>query len=320
MHDSPDIEVHFLAQPAGAPITPSDVQQYDALLIKRNPVVATVFEQATSAKAEIRLRLLARNGVGYDHIDVGACNRAGVMISITPEAVARPVASSILAMMLAFSHRLFERDRLTRAGRWADRWNHSGMALTGRTLGVIGLGNIGLEVFRLAAPWKMRHLGYTPRPRPDKYNGLNVELVSLDALFEQSDFVALCCPLNDQTRGLVDATVLGRMRRHAFLINTARGEVIQERALVEALRDGQIAGAGIDVFEKEPPPKDHPLFMLDNVIVGSHNLAYSDELNSAANLAVAMATLSLAEGRAPKGLVNVQVLQHPRLRDLSPQP
>lgn len=310
----PGLEVEFLEQPATSPITREDVCRYDALLIKRNPVDGALL--AADAPGELHLRLLARNGVGFDHIDVEACTRAGVLVCTTPDAVARPVASSVMAMMLAFSHELFTRDRLTRAGRWSDRWNRTGMALTGRTLGVVGLGNIGLELLRLAAPWGMRHLGTTPRVDEARYAGLRVEPVALDVLLAQSDFVALCCPLNDKTRGLIDARALGLMQKHAYLINTARGEVVDEAALVEALAAGQIAGAGIDVYETEPPRKTHPLFAMDNVIVGSHNLAYTDEMNSRSNRSVANAACLLAEGRLPPHVINPAVLSHPRLADL----
>jgi D-3-phosphoglycerate dehydrogenase len=227
------------------------------------------------------------------------------------------VASSIMAMMLAFSHQLLPRDRATRAGQWSQRWNQLGRALTGRTLGVIGLGNIGLELLRLALPWEMRHLGTTPRVNMARYAGLNVEPVALDRLLAESDFVALCCPLNDATRGLIDARALARMQAHAVLINTARGEVVDEAALIDALRSGRIGGAGIDVFAQEPPAKDNPLFALDNVILGSHNLAYSDELNSKANRSCAAAMVALAANKRPAQLLNTPVLGHPRLAGLS---
>lgn len=308
------LDIETLSQPAQAPITRADVCRYDMLMIKRNPVDAALFDE--QAGGALRLRLLARNGVGFDHIALDACTSAGVLVCTTPDAVARPVASSIMAMMLAFSHRLIPRDKATRAGRWSERWNQVGRALTGRTLGVVGLGNIGLELLRLAQPWDMRHLGTTPRLDMPRYAGLRVEPVPLAKLLAESDFVALCCPLNDATRGLIDAAALARMQPHAVLINTARGEVVDEPALVDALRSGRIAGAGIDVFAQEPPAPDNPLFGLDNVILGSHNLAYTDELNSKANHTCAAAVGLLAADRIPAHLVNPEVLAHPRLAPL----
>lgn len=310
----PGLVIDILESAALAPITPADVCRYDALMIKRNPVDAAVFE--AHATGALRLRLLVRNGVGFDHIAMDACTKAGVMVCTTPDAVARPVASSIMAMMLAFSHRLMPRDRATREGRWSERWDRAGLALTGRTLGVVGLGNIGLELLRLALPWEMRHLGTAPRVQMARYAGLRVEPVLFDQLLAESDFIALCCPLNDATRGLIGAAALARMQSHAVLINTARGEVVNEHALVDALRSGRIAGAGIDVFAQEPPAADNPLFGLDNVILGSHNLAHTDELNSKANRSCAAAIGLLAVNRQPPHIVNAQVLVHPRLADL----
>lgn len=312
----PGIVIETLAQAAMAPITRADACRFDALLIKRNPVDATVVDP--QGDGSLRLRLLARNGVGYDHIAMDACTRAGVMVCTTPGAVARPVASSIMALMLAFSHRLLPRDRATRQGSWSERWNTVGRGLTGRTLGVVGLGNIGLELLRLALPWQMRHLGTTPRVDTARYAGLRVEPVELDRLLAESDYLALCCPLTDATRGLIDSAALARMQPHAVLLNTARGEVVDEAALVDALRSRRIAGAGIDVFAQEPPAPANPLFALDNVILGSHNLAYTDELNIQANRSSAAAIGLLAANRLAPHLVNRAVLAHARLANLQP--
>lgn len=318
---SSNIEIQFLDQAAAMPVTQNDVRQFDVLLIKRNPVSASALDPALSdSKPGARLRLLARNGAGYDHIDVDACTRAGIMVSVTRQAVAHSVASSVLALMLAFSHRLPERDRMTRAGQWSRRWAEHGTALRGRTLGVIGLGNIGLEVFRLSSPWGMRHLGYTPRPDAAKYKGLDIELTDLPTLLRNSDFIALCCPFTDQTHHLIDAAAFELMRPNAILINTARGEIVDEAALVSALKEQRIAGAGIDVYETEPPRHDHPLFSFDSVILGSHNLAYSDELNRAANRAAVDAVMAFAAGNIPQDLVNPQVLVHPNFDALAKSP
>lgn len=310
----PGVTVAFLAPHAGSPVTREDVCNFDALIIKRNPVSASII--AADAPGQTRLRLLARNGVGVDHIDVAACTAAGIVVATTPDAVARPVASSVMAMMLAFSHDLFARDRLARSGPWTDRWNRTGPALTGRTLGIVGLGNIGLELVRLAAPWGMRVLGATRTVNDARYANLGITTVSLDTLLAESDFVSLCCPLTPETHRLMDARALARMKPEAYLINTARGEVVDENALVQALTRKQIAGAGIDVYETEPPLPSNPLFALDNVILGSHNLAYTDELNAKANRSVVEAVCSLAVGQAPVCTINRSALDHPRLAAL----
>lgn len=308
----PGMEIEFLATPPASAITASDVARFDVLVIKRNPL-----SEATLAAPGLRLRLVARNGVGVDHIDVPACTRAGVIVSTTPDAIARPVASATMAMLLAFSHELFVRDRATRAGRWSERWNRPGMALSGRTLGVVGLGNIGCELLRLAAPWGMRHLGHTPRFDAVRHGALGVEPVDLDTLLARSDFVALCCPLNASTRGMIDAARLALMQPHAFLVNTARGEVVDEAALVETLAARRIAGAGIDVYETEPPRADHPFFALDNVILGSHNLAYTDALNRDSNRSAIDAVCRFRAGTRPRHVVNPEVLGHARVGGLA---
>lgn len=309
--DLPGVVVEFLPPPPGSPITREDVCTYDALIIKRNPVTAAIV--ADDAPGKMRLRLIARNGVGFDHIDVPACSAAGIAVATTPDAVARPMASAIMAMMLAFSHDLLARDRLARSGPWKDRWNRVAPALTGRTLGVVGLGNIGMELTRLAAPWGMRRISATPTSNPAQYASLGIEIVPLDTLLAESDFVALCCPFTPQTHRLIDARALARMKPDAYLINTARGEIVDESALVQALVNGQIAGAGIDVYETEPPRADNPLFALGNVILGSHNLGYTDELNIKSNRSVVAAVCSLAGGRAPRYTINPLSLKHPRL-------
>lgn len=307
----PGTEVEFLAAPATSALTRDDVARFDVIVTKRNPLT-----EETLAAPGLRLRLLARNGVGFDHIEVPACTQAGVIVCTTPDAVARPVASATMALMLAFSHDLFARDRATRTGRWGERWNRAGMALTGRTLGVVGLGNIGCELLRLAAPWGMHHVAYTPR-LDSRHAALDVEPVDLDPLLARSDFVALCCPLNDATRGLIDARRLALMQPHAYLINTSRGEVVDESALVAALAGRHIAGAGIDVYETEPPRPDHPLFALDNAIVGSHNLAYTDALNRDGNRSVVDTLCRFHAGERPCHVVNPDVLSHARVAFLA---
>jgi len=313
LEDSENLELHILDQPPMAPITRADAEQFDILIIKRNPVTRAAILEDPGKKRDIRLKLIVRNGAGHDHIDVDACTDAGIMVATTPQAVAFSVASSILALMLALAHRIPERDRLTRAGQWSRRWENPGMSLRGRTLGVVGLGNIGLELVRLAMPWQMRHLGYTPRPQPERYTNLNIEPGSLETVLAESDFLAICCPLTAKTRHLVNEATLRLMRPCTILINTARGEIVDERALAEALREGRIAGAGIDVFETEPPSARNPLFELDNVILGSHNLAYTDELNRSANMASAELVLSYLAGRAPSTLINPEVMNRHRI-------
>jgi D-3-phosphoglycerate dehydrogenase len=311
LKQEPLLDLQILDDPAPTQITATHAARFDCIIMKRSPLGADAL-----GKPDQRLMLVSRNGVGFEHLDVEACTREGVMINTTPEAVQRPVASSILAFMLALAHRLPLRDQMTRAGRWKERNNVLGIGLRGKTLGVIGVGNIGTEVFRLAKPWGMTHLGCEPNAPPEGFPDLNVQLVDLGRLLKESDFVCLCCPHNDQTRRIIGEPELGLMKQTAYLINTARGEIVHESALIEALSQNRIAGAAIDVFENEPPSPENLLFKLDNVIVSSHNICLSDEGRRLGNHAVAAAVLAVARGEYPKNIINPEVLDHSRIKEI----
>jgi phosphoglycerate dehydrogenase-like enzyme len=308
--DRPGIEWAY-TQSAGPDISPQDAADFDAMCVMLGRVTP-----ATFAGANRRLKLIARFGVGYDTIDVPACTENGVLVAIAPDGVRRPVATSVITFVLALAQKLLIKDKLTRAGRWGEKLDHVGMGVTGRVLGTIGLGNIGADVFRLAQPFGMRHLAADPYASPDLARELKVELCDLDTLLRTADFVSVNCPLSESTRGLIGARELSLMKPTAYLINTARGPIVQEQALYEALRAGRIAGAGLDVFELEPAAATNPLFALDNVIVTPHGLCFTDEcLNGLARSAFG-AAMAVASGRAPPHLVNSEALKHPALAHL----
>jgi D-3-phosphoglycerate dehydrogenase len=308
--DAPGIAWEYLERPEPV-ITPETVQRYDALCVMMGRVTP-----ATLAADAQRLKLIARFGVGYDTIDVEACTRRGVMITIAPDGVRRPVATTVITFVLALAQKLLVKDRITRSGRWAEKLDHIGMGLTGRTLGAIGLGNIGAEVFRLAAPFGMKHLACDPYASAASARELGVELCGFDELLQRSDFVSVMCPLNEQTRGLIGPRELGAMKPTAYLINTARGPIVQEKALYEALKSGRIAGAGLDVFEVEPTPADNPLLSLDNVIVTPHGLCFTDECLTGLARSAFSAAAALAAGHVPDHVVNRDALAHPTLGGL----
>jgi D-3-phosphoglycerate dehydrogenase len=264
-----------------------------------------------------RLRLIARFGVGYDSVDVPACTKAGTLLTITPDGVRRPVATTVLTFILALAQKLLVKDRLTREGKWGERLQHIGMGLSARTLGAIGMGNIGADVFRLAAPFGMRHLACDPYPNEALARELRVELVDLETLLRSSDFVCVMCPLDAKTRGLVGRRELALMKPTAYLVNTARGPIVDEAALYEALAERRIAGAGLDVFVEEPTPRDNPILRLDNVIVTPHSLCFTDECLDGLARSAFSACAALAQGRVPPHVVNPEALSHPLLRGLS---
>jgi phosphoglycerate dehydrogenase-like enzyme len=292
----------------GQELTAEQVSSYDALI-----VLAPRVGPATVEGAE-RLAVVARFGVGYDNVDVEACTRNGVALTITPDGVRRPVAASILALLLALSHRLLIKDRMARDGRWEEKLDHMGTGLTGRTLGSVGLGNIGREMFALARPLEMRHLAHDPYATSEMAAEAGAELVGLEELLGASDFVTINCALTPDTHHLLDAGRLGLMKRSAFLINTARGQIVDQAALTGALVGGRIAGAALDVFEKEPADPEDPIFSLPNVICAPHALAWTDELALGNGRSACGSVLAVAAGRVPDNVVNAKVLDSPRWR------
>ena len=285
MQDSPEIR-------------PEQVERYDAIC-----AMLTRFTPNSLNTPSPRLKLIARFGVGYDTIDVPSCEKAGILLTIAPDGVRRPVAVSAITFMLMLAHKVGIKDRLTRAGRWAEKSDHIGTGLTGRILGSIGVGNIGAEMFRMAKPFDMHFIAHDPFADKALMASLGVKLVDLETLFARSDFLTVNCPLNDKTRGLVDARLLALMKKTAYLINTARGPIVDESALYAALVGHQIAGAGLDVFEVEPTPANNPLLQLDNVIVTPHGICFTDECMQALAASTFRAVIDVMNGRTPPYVV-----------------
>ena len=302
--DAPGIEWEFLPEVA-AELTPEHAARYDAIC-----VLGAKVTRKTVSGPERRLKLIARFGVGYDSVDVPALNERGVLLTIAPDGVRRPVASSVMAFMLAMAHRLEEKDALVREGRWKQKGAYLGYGLTGKTLGVIGVGNIGKEVFRLAAPWGMVHLGCDPNIAQAAVNDLGVKMVDLDTLLRSADVVSVNCLLNDDTHHLIGAREFALMKPSAFFINTARGPVVDEAALAQALGDKRIRAAAIDVFEQEPTPADNPILQLDNLIVAPHAVCHTDECMRLLGESAFKSAVELSNGRRPPHIVNTEALGH----------
>jgi phosphoglycerate dehydrogenase-like enzyme len=263
-----------------------------------------------------QLLSIHRGGVGYDMIDVPACTDSGVALFIIPAAVRRPVATGIMAMMLALATRLRVKDLVTRAGKWDDgRKKYPGIGLKGKTLGSIGVGNIGHDLFRLAKPFGMKHIAYDPYITQDAVKDVDLQLVDMDTVLSQSDFVNVSCPLSEKTRHLVGEKELKKMKPTAYIINTSRGPVIDEAALVRALKEDWIAGAGIDVFEEEPTPADNPLFKMENVIVTPHSIAMTDEFYITMWELIAEQIQQMIDGEKPATLVNPEVWDKPEFQN-----
>ena len=305
---APDVSVAFLE--AANPLRAEQLEEADALIL-----LAHKFE-ATSVPRSGRLSVVARFGVGYDTVDVDACTKAGIALVITPDGVRRPVAVSIVTLMLALTGKLMVKDRLTReAGPgFARRGEHMGVGLVGRTLGSLGIGNIGAELFRLAKPFDMGFIAHDPFADPALAAELGIELVGIDELFRRADILSVSCPLTAETRHIVDAERIGLMKPSAYLINTARGPIVDQAALTEALAARRIAGAGLDVLEQEPPDPNDPILKLDNVILSPHALCWTDQCFAGNGLADIRAVLDVQHGRTPRGVVNRAVLDDPRFQ------
>lgn len=302
----------FYAEPVNGVIQAKDMEAADALIL-----LAPKFSQQ-SIPASGRLKIVARFGVGYDTVDLDACTRAGIAVTIAPDGVRRPVAVSVITFMLALAAQLKIKDNLTRMGveGWDLRSSYMGVGLTGRTLGQLGIGNIGAEVLRLAAPFGMRFLAHDPYVDPVLARQLGVELVDMETLFRQADFLSVSVPLSEKTRGLVNARLLALMKPTAFLINTARGPIVDQKALYDVLKAKKIAGAGLDVFEIEPAPKEEPLLHLDNVIVTPHSICFTDECFAGLGEACVRNALAVRQRHLPNAIVNRQVVDHPVWRKL----
>ena len=289
-----------------AEITPEQAATYDALVVIVPRVTA-----ATLAGPDLRAKAICRFGVGYDSIDVDACTRAGVILTITPDGVRRPMATVILTFILALAQNLLIKNHLTKSGRWHERTAFMGNGLTGKTVGSIGFGNIARDAFRLLRPLDMRHIAYDPAFDRATAAEMDVREVSLDTVLAEADFVCVNCPLTPATRNLISRRELALMRPGSYLINTARGPIVDEAALYTALIERRIAGAALDVFAQEPTPADNPLLALDNVIATPHALGWTDECFRGMAEAAFRSALAIAGHHEPSGIVNRAVLEHP---------
>jgi phosphoglycerate dehydrogenase-like enzyme len=306
---APGVEMRYIE--SINPIGADQLEGFDALILLAHRFAPT------SVPKDGRLSVVARFGVGYDTVDVPACTAGNIALCITPDGVRRPVAVSILTFILALTGKLMVKDRLARQGApgFAARGAHMGVGLVGKTLGSLGVGNIGAEMFRLAKPLDMRFIAHDPFADPKLAAELGIELAGLDEVFARADILTINCPLTDDTRHMVNAKRLGLMKKTAFFINTARGPIVDQKALTTVLANRAIAGAGLDVFEVEPPDADDPLLKLDNVIFAPHALCWTDQCFAGNGAADVRAVLDIQQGRIPRGVVNKEVLETPKFQE-----
>jgi D-3-phosphoglycerate dehydrogenase len=255
------------------------------------------------------LQVIGRHGVGVDNIDVAAATARGIPVVFTPNANALSVAEWTLTAIGALAKGLLIYDKATREGQWERRNEYVIVDLDQKTLGLVGIGRIGsLVATKAQAAYNMKVLAYDPYIPPERAQGLGVTLCnSLEEVLREADFVSLHLPLTPESRGLIGKEELALLKPTSFLINAARGGIVDEDALVEALRAGKLAGAALDVFAQEPPPEDHPLWDLDNVIVAPHIAALTIECVIRMATTVARNVRDVLEGRRPEFVVNPEV-------------
>jgi phosphoglycerate dehydrogenase-like enzyme len=282
------------------------LDRYDAVL-----ALGTRLDERNLAGLE-RLALVARWGVGYDRLDTEAMSAAGVLLAITPNAVRRPVAEAALALVFASSLNLVRQHQVVEQGQWRGALPRLGRNVAGRVLASVGFGNIAKEMFRMAQSMGFGGLlASDPYADADEAKALGVRLVGLEELFAQADFLCVHCLLNESTRGLVSRDLLRLMKPTAHLVNTARGPIVREADLVEALEQGWIAGAALDVFEVEPLPAEAPIRRAPNVILAPHAMAWTEEIARDNSLEAAGNIRKVSRGEAPGGVVNRAALEHP---------
>ena len=291
-------------------IQPQHVAQANGIVIFRPWVKASAFTSGAE-----NLVVIGRAGAGYDKIDLNACTANDVAVFNCPDTLTHSTASAAFLFILALAKRLPEQERLVKTGRWDLQGKTVGDDLPEKTLGIIGLGATGQELARLMAPWQMRIIAYSPRANPQTAAALGIKLVpTLDEIFRESDFVSLHNRLEPATRQMIGERELRLMKPTAYLINVARGEIIQEPVLVRALRERWFAGAGLDVFEHEPLPKDHPLVSLDNVILTPHWLPSTHRCARLTMTQIVEGMLLAAQGQLPNNIVNKAVIDRPSFK------
>jgi glyoxylate reductase len=300
-----DAEVWTEYAPPPKKLIIEKAKNVDALApLLSDKIDAEVFDAAP------KLKIVAQMAVGFDNIDVQEATRRGIYVTNTPEVLTDTTADFAWALLMAVARRVVEADKYVRAGQWKVGWHPSmmqGRDVYNATIGIVGAGRIGYAVAKRATGFGMKILFYDVVPRPEIEKDFGAKKVDLDTLFRESDFICIHVPLMKETHHLVNAERLKLMKKTAYLINNSRGPVVDEKALYEALKEGRIAGAGLDVFEQEPTPMDNPLLKLDNVVVAPHISSASYETRSKMAEMVADNLVAFFEGKKPPNLINPDV-------------
>lgn len=294
----------IVCNPYNRPLTADELipllEGVDGYIAGVDDVSARVIENAPST-----LKVISRYGVGYDQVDIKACGQRGIVVTNTPRVNAESVADLAFGLMLSVARQIPYANNQTKKGGWP---RITGIELYGKTLGIIGLGAIGKGVARRAKGFSMRVLAYDPAIDEDFCRQYGIEPSSLEVVLSKSDFISLHLPLKDQTRHIINSSTISMMKSGAILVNTARGGLVDEQAVYEALKSGKLGGFGMDVFEVEPPGNS-PLFELENVVVTPHMGSSTVEaIRAMANLAVKN-LIDVLTGKECPYIVNVEYLK-----------
>jgi D-3-phosphoglycerate dehydrogenase len=289
-----------------------EIGDADALIVR-----SAVLADASLLKRARKLRVIGRAGIGVDNIDLEAATRQGIAVMNTPGANAVAVAEHTLGLMLAMARHLCRADALLHGGRW-EKKSLPGTELRGKTLGIVGLGRIGVEVARRARAFGMRLLAYDPFVSPDTARKVEAELCPLDRLLAASDYITLHLALTPQSAGLIGTEALGRVKKGARLVNCARGELVDDRALAAALHSGQLAGAALDVFPQEPLPTDSPLLDAPNLVLTPHIGGSTHEAQEAVGVQIALQVREYLRRGVIQNAVNVPSVSDAEYAELQP--
>lgn len=275
----------------------------------RDELSSTYHVEASLLARTPNLLLVSSNGAGYDTVNVAACTAAGVLVVNQSGGNKQSVAEHVLGMMLCLSKRIVETDKIMRREANMDRNAYLGTEAHGKTIGIVGLGNVGTRVAELCRGlFGMRVVAYDPFLSAEEMSRRGAEKVELDDVMRLSDYVSINCPLTDRSRGMVGARQFGLMKPSAYFITTARGFIHDEAALAETLARKGIAGAGLDVWAKEPPPLDHPLLKFENVVISPHTAGVTHEARANMGRIAAEQVLTALDGKRPPRIVNPEVL------------
>jgi D-3-phosphoglycerate dehydrogenase len=252
-----------------------------------------------------KLKVISRHGVGYDNIDVAKATELGIWVTFAPESNADTVAEHAIGCIFTLARNFLQLDRETRAGNWGIRDKLLGFDLSGKVLGIVGLGKIGRRVAQKASRGlDMKVVGYDPFLELEQIGEFATPVTSMEEVFGAADFVSVHIPGGAATKGIINKKLFAVMKKTAFFINASRGDVVAESDLIEALRNGTIAGAAIDVYEKEPPPKDNPLMNMGNVLLTPHNASQTRECMIRMALHAAQGIDEVLSGKRPTWPVN----------------